>query len=89
MLRLLQQSLRPLLYPSGLSPARQDGSIVMLGELGIGFVELNLILAVLIYTGFKIVALNDFSNAAKVFVGVHMRLCPALLIYGKKASTYE
>ena len=38
----------------GSHAARQDSGIVMLCKLGIGFVKLDLILAVLIYTGFEI-----------------------------------
>ena len=57
----------------------------MLGELGIGFVDLDFILTVLIHAGLKIVTLNDFSNAAKVLVGIYMRLCPAFLIHREKS----
>ena len=63
----------------------QNCGIVMLGELGIGFVELDFILTVLIHAGLKIVALNDFSNAAKVLVGIYMRLCPAFLIHREES----
>ena len=56
----------------------------MLSKLLIRFVENDLVLAVLLHTGFQVVALDDPSDAAKVFVGIHMGSSPRLLIHGEK-----
>ena len=44
----------------------------MLCQFLIRLIENNLILPVLLHTGFQVVALDDPGDAAKVFVGIHM-----------------
>ena len=47
-------------------------SNVVLSQFLVGFVENNLIFAMLLYTGFQVVTLDDPSDTAEVFVGIHM-----------------
>lgn len=63
---------------------RQDRSPVMLRQLLIGLVENDLILAMLLHTGFQVVALDDPGDTAEVFEGIHMGGGPRLLIHGEE-----
>jgi len=56
----------------------------MLCQLLIRFVENNLILPVLLHTGFQVVALDDPGDAAKVFVSIYVGCGPSLLVHGEK-----
>lgn len=59
----------------------------MLRQLLVRLVENDLILAMLLHTGFQIVALDDPGYAAEILVGIHMSGGPGLLFMEKKAST--
>ena len=60
---------------------RKDRRAVMLRQLLIRLVENDLVLAMLLHTGFQVVALDDPGDAAEVFEGVHMGGGPGLLVH--------
>ena len=63
---------------------RQDRRAVMLRQLLIRLVENDLILAMLLHTGFQVVALDDPGNAAEVFERIHMSGGPGFLVHGEE-----
>ena len=60
---------------------RQNGGAVVLSQFLVGFVENNLIFAMLLYTGFQVVTLDNPGNTTEVFVGIYMGSGSCLLVH--------
>ena len=50
----------------------------------IQFVENDLVFSVFLHSGFQVIALDDPSNAAEVFVSIRIGCGPSLLVHGEK-----
>lgn len=63
---------------------RQDRRAIVLRQFLIRLVENDLILVMLLHSGFQVVALDDPGDAAEVLVGIHMSVGPGLLGHGEE-----
>ncbi len=63
---------------------RQDRRAIVLRQFLTRLIEDDLVLSVLLDTGFQVVALDDPCNAAEVFEGIHMGSAPCLLVHGEE-----
>ncbi len=63
---------------------RQDRRAIVLRQFLIRLVENDLILVMLLHSGFQVVALDDPGDAAEVLVGIHMSGGPGLLVHGEE-----
>ena len=57
----------------------------MLRQFRVGFIEPNLIFAMLIHTSLEVVTLEDSGDTAKIAESIDMGSGPALLIHGKES----